>query len=294
MEIVFVDDGSDDGTAQVVERYGERFSDLRVIRNETARGVAGARNQGMAASRGRYVVLLDADDWFAPGNLQSLLGQIETIGCDFVRTDFVQAAGTRRVLRRAPQAVRGVALDPRDSILPIDRITMVDHAWVPAGMYHRRLVDEGLMHFPEQLRTAEDRPWVWNLHLNARSYAVVDAPGFVYRVGVPDSLTASLGAKRLDYIPAIDVIREMVRADAECERFMPKVIQWSFALTEHHMKSSAQMEPEVRKRMRELVQALIARFPADQVREVIAGLSGERRAALGWMIEGTGIREATR
>lgn len=287
MEIVFVDDGSEDATVAIVESYAERFSDLRIIRNETGHGVSHARNRGLAATRGRYIAFLDTDDWFAPGNLQSLLNDIERIGCDFLRTDIIQAWGTKRHLKRAPQTVRGVALDPRDGVLPIDRITMVDHAWTQAGMYDRRLVDEGLMHFPEDLLVAEDRPWVWNLHLKARSYAVVDCPGFVYRLGVPTSLTRAVDFKRLDYLPAHDAIRAMVADDRDAERFMPKVIQATFGLTEHHMKSYDKMAPEIQRQMLKLTRELMRSFPADHLAAVVAGLSAERRAAMAWTLDGS-------
>ena len=76
-----------------------------------------------------------------------------------------------------------------NGILPVDAYTMVDHPWPQAGMCHRRLIDKGLMHFDEELPTAECRLWTWGLFLNASSYAVLDTAGFIYRKGTPTSLT---------------------------------------------------------------------------------------------------------
>jgi glycosyltransferase involved in cell wall biosynthesis len=71
LEVVVVDDGSTDATAVGLVRLEDPR--LRVVRHDRPRGVAQARNAGIAAARGEWVALLDDDDVWAPRKLRTQL-----------------------------------------------------------------------------------------------------------------------------------------------------------------------------------------------------------------------------
>lgn len=163
-EFLLVDDCSTDGTPELLERAARELPGAVLLRHERNGGLATARNTGLDAARGEYVTFLDGDDWLAPGHLARTLAVIEALSCDFVRNDHVQVTGRTRSVQRVPYGPQLVVGDPRAGILPSSRATSVDYPYAWAGMYHRRLLDRGLLHFTDGLRTAEDRPWIWRLH----------------------------------------------------------------------------------------------------------------------------------
>jgi glycosyltransferase involved in cell wall biosynthesis len=73
IELIIVDDGSTDNTAEVLKSYGDR---IRVLHQPNS-GQSSARNTGIRAARGKYIAFLDADDWWLPEKLQQQVELLE-------------------------------------------------------------------------------------------------------------------------------------------------------------------------------------------------------------------------
>ncbi len=71
IEVICVDDGSPDGSMEIVERYARSDGRIQIVRKENG-GLSSARNAGLDAATGEYVYFLDSDDYIADDMLMTL------------------------------------------------------------------------------------------------------------------------------------------------------------------------------------------------------------------------------
>ena len=98
LEIICVDDGSTDGSEDIVDEYGRIDSRFIVIHQKNG-GESSARNTGLLKSTGDYIGFMDCDDWIEPDMTETLVeatksSQIDLVGCYFIK-DFLSGKQTR-------------------------------------------------------------------------------------------------------------------------------------------------------------------------------------------------------
>ena len=76
VEIVLVDDGSSDATAEIADRYQEKYPDIIKVVHQPNSGHGEGVNQGLRHATGKYFKVVDSDDWLDPHALHRLLDQL--------------------------------------------------------------------------------------------------------------------------------------------------------------------------------------------------------------------------
>lgn len=143
-EVIVVDDGSTDGTTELLQ---ERFGAVEYLRQEH-QGVSAARNRGIAAATGQWIALLDSDDEWLPEKLDRQLASLE-LAPDYLvcHTDEIWVRRGRRVNPRRKHAKQGGWIFRH--CLPLCVVS-------PSSALIHRSVFEEIGHFDETLPACED------------------------------------------------------------------------------------------------------------------------------------------
>lgn len=141
-ELVIVDDASDDETPSIVRGYAERDARVRVIRNDSNRGLAASLNVGFAAACGRYFTWTSDDNRYRPNALNTLVAALDRRpDVDVVYSDYttIDAGGNPLEQRRA---------------VPVEALARIN--CVGASFLYRRAVHERIGGFDQRRDLVED------------------------------------------------------------------------------------------------------------------------------------------
>ena len=192
IEILLVDDGSTDRSPALCEAWAERDARVRVLHQRNG-GLSAARNTGIEAARGDWLVLVDSDDRVAVDFVAQLLCAAQTAHADMAVCSFVYDYGETReplhpVIREEQATFTGQELTQEYFSLRAVEFTV---AW---NKIYRRELFAGVR-YPER-RLHEDEFTTYRLIYRAKRVAWLSAPLYYYRQR-PGSIMASYRAQNV-------------------------------------------------------------------------------------------------
>lgn len=211
IEILCVDDGSTDATAEILQDYARRDGRIAVLRHEKNSGPIAARHTGIMRARGNYVLLVDAGDELTENACERLYREIERQKVDVLQF------GT--VLRPEPgtQPTKEQMQWIRENLLRVPDAALFQKAFRPGGLlklcfeekrfsynvwnkiYRRDVLQQALSQCAgERVLMSEDLLLCFMVLCYAERYGVCDQPFYVYYVGGGMSTETCVTDRRIE------------------------------------------------------------------------------------------------
>lgn len=209
IEIIAVDDGSQDRSFELCEKYAKHDSRIKMIKKENG-GPSSARNRGLECATGKYIAFIDADDVVENNYISTLYKLINDDGADIASCGYDTTLGTKKVIAWHDFAKENYTFKSQ-----ID--TNIHYPYTVWSLLFKRTAI-GDVRFDEKIFYLEDMKFVDEVFM--RYNRIVRVPDILYhRIAHVDSLTE----KRYDkeyfekYYTLIQALEDMCNITKDCD-----------------------------------------------------------------------------
>ncbi len=173
-EVIVIDDGSTDGTAELIRSYANRLK----AEFGPNRGVSAARNRGTALARGEFLQYLDADDLLTPSAIARRVAALQQSGADVAYSDWERLVEIEPgMFDTGTKIVRKI-----EDVHPNVQVALITSFWAPpAAITYRRTIVEKIGGWKEWLPIIQDARFLQDACLVGGQFIYVPCVGARYR-----------------------------------------------------------------------------------------------------------------
>lgn len=243
LQVICVDDGSTDESPAILAQYAQKDNRVQVIRQQNA-GPGAARNTGLEAATGEYVIFLDSDDWFEPDFLEKMVDTAQREGADVAICRAVEFDTNSGRELPSEWMMKKQYLPGKLAFAPQE---MADHLFqFTYGMpwdkfYRRELLTSSGIRYPA-LKNSEDLAFVYPTLLAAKRIAVVDEVLIHHRINRMASVSNSRCGQPEAPYEAFQIVKEYLEQHQLMDTYRRSFLNWAMEFLVWHISNMSQRD----------------------------------------------------
>lgn len=196
LEIILVDDGSTDTCPQLCDEWAEKDKRIKVIHKKNG-GLSDARNAGIRAAEGEYILFVDSDDWVCADYAESLYRAVESSNSDICECDVIRTSGEIMPHYEGKECIP-VCYEPEEALkLLIEDRIFHQHVW---NKIYRCDCIQGIPF--EKGMVNEDEFWTYQIFGRANKVSKIQKKLYYYFQRNNSIMGTEYNYKRLDVLEA--------------------------------------------------------------------------------------------
>ncbi len=233
IEIIFIDDGSEDGSAEILKNYAKNDKRISIL-NQNHKRQGAARNYGLSIAQGEYIGFVDSDDWVE----LDMFDQAKETDSDIVMCSMnTFEDGTNKIIVNTYNT-----LDIfnqkffENSFTPQDTLNFIFNISVsPCNkIYRKSLIVKNNIKFPENIYF-EDNAFFFKSWLNAQKISLLNQKLYQYRKSTAS--TTKSDKNKLDIFKTLDLTKNILEENNYYNRLKTDYLRYKSASLQYWFSS---------------------------------------------------------
>ncbi len=190
IEIIVVNDGSTDGSREILKEYEEKYPSMIKVLDKSNGGLSDARNYGIPYATGEYIAFLDSDDYVEKYMYEKMYKKAKEDNSDYVECDFIWEYPNKKKIDK------GITYKDKKGMMTYARVV----AW--NKLIRRELLDQAKIEYPKGLRY-EDVEFFYKMIPYYNKVSFVKEP-FIHYIQRDNSISNNQNEKTRDIFSVLD------------------------------------------------------------------------------------------
>lgn len=219
IEVLLINDGSQDNSAKICEDIAALDSRIKVIHQDN-KGVSSARNKGLDISKGEYITFIDSDDWVDRDGIECLYRNLKKTESDLAIYSFIQEYENKKNIN--VKLTESIEVMNREDTIKFIFNDNRCQGFIWNKLYKSKIINSEMkkIRFNEKITVLEDLYFNIEYMIRCNKAVYIDSQKYHYYISGNSAMFSIFNEKKITSLKALDAISELLEGNNELENLV--------------------------------------------------------------------------